>query len=65
MLVLPVFAAFATSLIVARVGLLIAEFPEVSENTLAGKLAMASGSCRRGGMTPYPPLPLEEGGSPY
>lgn len=37
MLVLPVFAAFATSLIVARVGLLIAEFPEVSENTLAGK----------------------------
>ncbi|GJK56012.1 hypothetical protein TUM17561_34300 [Enterobacter cloacae] len=59
MLVLPVFAAFATSLIVARVGLLIAEFPEVSENTLAGKLAMASGSCRPGGMTPYPPLPLE------
>lgn len=64
MLVLPVFAAFATSLIVARVGLLIAEFPEVSENTLAGKLAMASGSCRRGGMMPLSPSPPGRGGQP-
>ncbi|WP_220457930.1 hypothetical protein, partial [Enterobacter bugandensis] len=45
-LVLPVLAAFATSLMVARAGLLIADFPEFSENTLAGKSTMASGSCR-------------------
>ena len=37
MLVLPVLAAFATSLMVARAGLLIADFPEFSENTLTGK----------------------------
>ena len=42
MLVLPVFAAFATSLMVARVGLIIADFPEFSENTLAGKSDEAS-----------------------
>ena len=42
MLVLPVFAAFATSLIVARVDLLIADFPEFRVNTLAGKSDEAS-----------------------
>ncbi len=42
MLVLPVFAAFATSLMVARVDLLIADFPEFRVNTLAGKSDEAS-----------------------
>jgi hypothetical protein len=42
MLVLPVLAAFATSLMVARAGLLIADFPEFSENTLAGKSGESS-----------------------
>jgi len=42
MLVFPVLAAFATSLMVARVGLIIADFPEFSENTLAGKSGESS-----------------------
>ncbi|BCU46694.1 hypothetical protein CIAM_02150 [Citrobacter amalonaticus] len=37
MLVLPVFAAFATSLMVGRVDLLIAEFLALGEHTLARK----------------------------
>ena len=46
MLVLPVFAAFATSLMVARVDLLIADFPKFGDNTLTRKSTMASASCR-------------------
>ena len=68
MLVLPVLAAFATSLMVARAGLLIADFPEFSENTLAGKSdessnlpggAALTGGC---GLMPSPqPTPTGEG----
>ena len=61
MLVLPVLAAFATSLMVARVGLLIADFPEFSENTLTGK-SDESSNLPGGGLMPSPqPSPAGEG----
>ena len=61
MLVLPVLAAFATSLMVARVGLIIADFPEFSENTLAGKSGESS-NLPGGGLMPSPqPSPTGEG----
>ena len=66
MLVLPVLAAFATSLMVARAGLLIADFPEFSENTLTGKSDESSNLPGGAALTwgagwcPHPnPLPRE------
>ena len=68
MLVLPVLAAFATSLMVARVGLIIADFPEFNENTLAGKSGESSnlpgGGALTGGcglMSSPQPSPTGEG----